>query len=406
MRSIVGSVLIFFAAHAQGLPPPVNPPRPPTTLPRPQPGRPVPPTGAPRRPAPDPRVRSATGDALDRYAAGAYDSSITTLALLGGFNTPQADDWIALGSKEDQPRRRLVAALAALEYTASRPGLSPGIIEWAADVLRKSPAPQPHERLWLRASVALIEGRGGWTLLSGAGGPGAASRPAAEIAADPLLGAGYLAYVLSRAPDDPYLRLAKAVGGEVEATELINAGSSSAGARPLPADRIDADVIDPASPPSAPVASMLAHTAAALEPLTSDPIAGDEARLRLGCVELRLGRFDRALDRFDHVDAARADPFVGYLTHVYAGWVLAKRGEPARAIVRYQSALAILPNARSATTFLSALYITTGRLDDAERLAAGFLGSHAAADDPLSRYLLGDYRNYASLVGQLREAIR
>ena len=85
---------------------------------------------------------------------------------------------------------------------------------------------------------------------------------------------------------------------------------------------------------------------------------------------------------------------------------LAAQGQSSQAIARYESALKLLPNARSATTLLSALYISIGRLEDAERLAGAFLGSHAAADDPLPRYLLGDYRNYPALIAQLREAIR
>jgi hypothetical protein len=94
--------------------------------------------GAPsqQRPQPAPRNRSATGDALDRYVLGEYDRALATLSVIGGFNPPQAEEWIRKSGALTAPQRRIAAATLALEYTASRPGLSPSLIEWARDTIK------------------------------------------------------------------------------------------------------------------------------------------------------------------------------------------------------------------------------------------------------------------------------
>src|SRR5580765_8114043 len=87
------------------------------TLPKP-PQRP--PTGTGRggdtvqRPAArpmDPKTRSATGDALDRYLNGEYDKAIAGLGKLGGFDVTHAESWILSGGAGAVQKRRLVAAL-------------------------------------------------------------------------------------------------------------------------------------------------------------------------------------------------------------------------------------------------------------------------------------------------------
>src|SRR5215468_6368319 len=78
-----------------------------------------------------PRVRSATGDALDRYVGGDYDGAIGQLTYLGGFSTVDADEWIRKGGPGDGDRRRLIAASLALEVTAAKDAWPTTLIEWA-----------------------------------------------------------------------------------------------------------------------------------------------------------------------------------------------------------------------------------------------------------------------------------
>jgi tetratricopeptide (TPR) repeat protein len=346
-------------------------------------------------------VRSATGDALTRYADGEYDRAISGLMVLGGFNTPQADEWIALGGPGGQQRRRLVAAVLALEYTAARPGLSPQLIEWAAKTLRDSPEPQAHEPLWLRASIALAEGRRAWAVLNGL--PGAKPGSVDADSTDPLVGYGHLAYALTRSPDNPHFRLAKVVGAEVQAA-VAAGGALTSGVRGGFQDRIDAEVLHE-SAWSGPQAKLLEQAIAAAEPLVGDTIVGAEAHLRRGYLQTRLGRRDAAMRDFDAIQPPAADPFVQYLGHLFAGWTLARIGDADAAIARDQAALTVAPQARSATTLLTGLLIRHGRAAEAESIVGAFL-AQSAAPDPWREYLNGDYRAYPDLVGRLREAVR
>src|SRR5262245_40276780 len=142
MRVLLVCTLVIVLTPQQ---PPPTPIRPPSA-----------PPGSPQSPPPSqrsgrlPRERSATGEALDRYLAGQYDDAIAKLSLLGGFNVRQAEDWIRATGPQAVPNRRLAAATMALEYTASRPGLSPTLIEWARDMT--SGAAPAWEPVWLRAS--------------------------------------------------------------------------------------------------------------------------------------------------------------------------------------------------------------------------------------------------------------
>ena len=144
-------------------------------------------------------MRSATGEALDRYLRGEYVDAIAVLQQLGGFNIIQAQEWINAKGREDAARRRLAAATMVLEYTDARPGLSPPLIEWACEQLAKYPSPEL-EQLWLRASIALVEGHQAWTILTGAT-------------------SSHLAHARTRFPENPYFKLAEAVSVEAAASE-------------------------------------------------------------------------------------------------------------------------------------------------------------------------------------------
>jgi tetratricopeptide (TPR) repeat protein len=415
MRMLLACCAVAFLGLGQA--PPQLPPRTPPRLPGTSQGR-----GTPTRPAPapsrsSPRSRSATGDALDRYAAGEYVRAIDVLLTVGGFEVTQAETWILAAAPEDVPRRRLAAAVVALEYTAARAGLSPGLYEWAAKTLREAPSfrpadparprpldPHPAEALWLRASVALAEGRGAWALLTGV--PFGTATPAVPaVAPDPLAGVGHLAYALSRAPDDPHLRLARVVGAEVAAGQLDDMRLSSSGPQSPVIDRVEASLVGDA-PSRSRQAERLKMAAASLEPLLGHAAVGGEAHLRLGYIHLRLGESALALEHLNRVDAATREDFARCLAHLFAGWALARQGKADDAIARYRSALQVVPRARAASTLLAAELIRRGRLGEAETLVDDFFSLPPEGGDPWRWYLLGDYRAYAELIEELRGLVR
>ena len=369
--------------------------------------------GAPPPPRPmNARTRSATTDAIERYRKGDRDNALQTLARLGGFDPVVAEDWIVTGSPADVRKRRLIAAVVALDYTASRPAVSPVLIDWAARTLGTAPAPDADERLWLRASVALIEGREAWPVLMGL--PQSAAQPvlppapeSPPVRPDPLIGHGHLAWALSRVTDDAHLKLAKVVAAEASTSPQLGEIITAPDGQGVVADEIDAQVLRPDSPASSNPAATLTLAAAALDELTGAPEVGAEAHLRRGYIALRLGHHDEALQHFAAIDAAGTkDPFVLYLGHMFAGWTLARDGHPDQAVREYRAALAVVPHARSVSALLTSLLLLNGRLDEAEQVATELMTKQAVGADPWLNYLLGDYREYPALMDQLRERIK
>jgi tetratricopeptide (TPR) repeat protein len=374
---IAGFPLLFVLAVGQFPPqvppPPTRPPaRPPGTQPDP----------APPRPRPDrPRVRSATGDALDRYVQGDYAAAIEFLQQLGGFNVLLAQEWIQAKGSVAADRRRLAAATMVLEYTAARPNLSPPLIEWACEQLAKYPTPGLEE-LWLRASIALIEGRQAWTILTGAT-------------------SSHLAHARARFPDNPHFKLAEGVSAEATA----NDASGSPASRGLVIDRLWAEMLDTPADAKTTAAALLQQAATSLEGLVVDDTVGAEARLRLGFIHLRLGRREQALQQFKQIETAQ-DPALKYLGRLFSGWTLARDGRTDEAIAAYRAALDVIPRVRSATTLLTMLLVMNHKLDEAEKVADAFMTGASTTEDPWRTYPLGSYRSYQGLIDRLREAIR
>jgi tetratricopeptide (TPR) repeat protein len=370
--------------------------------------RPGSPPGQPSKPgssSPTSRVRSATGDALDRYAGGAYAEAIAKLNVLGGFNAPQADAWARAQGPSELARRRLLAATLALEYTASRPGLSPALLEWARDTVQATGSAE-WERLWLRAAIALAEGAEAWTFLT----PSASEAPAPSTARAgtpaPPPPPGYLAVARTRYPDDPYFKLAAAVGLEVASAPEPATPLSRRSPGPVTFDRVAGEMLDEGHPPVPAQAALVEKAAAAFEALAADPTIGAEALVRLGFCRLRLGQRDRALQHF--ADALRARPArdVSYLAQFFSGVALARSGRAEEAAAAYRAALDVQPRTRSASALLTSLLFMHHKLDDAEAVAEEFLSNPPADRDPWQTYLLGDYPSYSDLVVRLRDAAK
>lgn len=331
-----------------------------------------------------PRGHSATGDALDQYVSGDYDGAIGALVYLGGFSTVDADEWIARGGLADTTRRRFIAASLALEVIAAKEAWPVALYEWACESMRTANPPSPNEGLWMRTSVALAEGDGMWAILQDT----------------------HLGHALERFPDDPHLKLARAFVAEASALQpRVTTGTVTTDQTPVALDRIAARLPDPAKPPDPATTQMLERLEAGYRSLLSDPVVGPEAHLRMGDVELRLGRIDGAVGEFRIAEHA-PDPFVSYVAKLFRGWAAAHAGDTDAAIKQYRSALDVTPHARSATTLLATLYLMNGRADDAESVAHDFLSATPPPDDPWRMYPRGDFRSYLPLLDQLHAAIK
>jgi tetratricopeptide (TPR) repeat protein len=376
MRVLLACTFVILVAGPQA-PPQNPPPRPPA-----RPGQTEPPPTSRQRPD-RPRVTSATGVALDRYLQGDYAGAVGYLMPLGGFNVMLAQDWINGGGSGAADRRRLTAATMVLEYTAARPNLSPPLIEWACEQLAKYPGPELHET-WLRASIALVEGRQAWTILTG------------ETSS-------HLAHARERFPNNPHFKLAEALAIEGSASDPSSRAPSAD--RGMVIDQLSSEMLDGASDRSSKQVARLQQASSALEPLLNEEAIGPEARLRLGYIQLRLGQRDLALQHFQKVEATD-DPSLKYLAKLFAGWTLAREGRIDDAVGQYRGALETVPRARSASTLLTMLLVMNHRLAEAEAIAGALLGAPQTADDPWRSYKLGSYRSYESMIGRLHEAIR
>jgi tetratricopeptide (TPR) repeat protein len=333
------------------------------------------------------KVRSATGDALDRYAKGDYDGAVGTLWYLGGFSTVDADEWIRRNGPREADRRRLIASALALDVTAARESWPVALIEWTCEGFRNAGPPTATEDVWMRASIALAEGDGMWAVLTTG---------------------THLGHALERFPDDARFKLAQPFVTAARASEpAVTPGTTVTDQTPMAVDYLAARVADRSTDAGARLAAQYERAATGFEALVSDPEVGPEARLRFGDLLLRLGRDEAAAEQFRQAGAAAGDPFVGYLARLSLAWTDAASGRVDDAVRGYQSALGVVPRARSASTLLATLFMMHGRVADAESLMAGFLSAPpTSVEDPWRQYPRGDFRLYPTLIGRLREAIK
>lgn len=335
--------------------------------------------------------------ALDRYSGGQFEDGFKQV-LLTGFSIADAERWIDAGGRGAAPRRRSAAVVCALEYASMRPYLMLSLIPWGRSQLAIGPA-HPVEALWFRASIALAEGHGRWALLNA----GVPVQAAGRVASAPL---GLLAAAEQRMPNDPYIRMASVVGAEFLTSPAIVGRAARLAARDPGFDRLGGDEPDRTALSTAGEIRALEDAARTAETLLSVEELRAESSVRLGYLSLRLGRTDEALGHLDRLATMPATPTWRYLGHLYTGLTLARLNRVDEAAAAYRAALAVVPRARSATTLLTGLLLTNGRLTEAEEEAGAFLGTPEAGNDPWRSYLLGDFPQLPSLLIRLREAIR
>jgi len=131
-----------------------------------------------------------------------------------------------------------------------------------------------------------------------------------------------------------------------------------------------------------------------------------EASLRLGHVELRLGRYDAALTAWDSVEKLTEDRFLLYLLHLFRG--LAYEGDNRMDDARrsYAAALDVSPGAHSAVLRLAALGFRHDRGDEPAQLVDALLHNDDPRRDPWWSYYAGDWRLWYARIGRVRGLLK
>jgi hypothetical protein len=339
-------------------------------------------------------------DLLDRYLRGDFDAVVadfekhTTFGWLLEQLEAEGPGWIGAGGPAARERRELAAATLALEaarvgqWTAWKhreeyPGPDPTfrwvdqngrryvpetlvwepparLVEWGCTLLREDDrAPSPRERLWQLAALAVAQRSEDGEFLFSEQLNTRLSNPKAEI--------DHLVHVMPRFPEEARFMLAVGTALEWQVPD---------------------------------------RALKEFERLRDHPDVGGEARLRLGALQLRQGRHDRAVETLDEVERRTRDPWLLYLARSFRGQALERRNRAADAERAYRDALTIVPAAQSASMALASLLARTDRRTEAGEVVRQMLDRRPPAADPWRSYVHADDRFWPVLIARLRAEIR
>lgn len=230
------------------------------------------------------------------------------------------------------------------------------LLAWTSARLRAGP-PQPAERLWYLAGIALLQ-------RFGASG---------ELET-------HLTFARARFPDEPRFVLAHAVAAEMRVWPQRRDEAGFA---------VSEDVL----------LSLLRRYASALDVAS----VRQEAHIRLGYFELLRGRDGEALKHFDQAGAP-GDEMLRYTLDLFRGQALMSAGRPGDAIAAFERALDVVPFAQSATIGLGAALVISGRHNEAEALVTRMLTLPSAPFDPWTIHTFPEWRYWAQWMVELRRA--
>ena len=343
---------------------------------------------------------------LDLYAAGRFEEA---LARFRALPDKEARDlrlrWVDAGrrwidvSPEGHRRRLLTAAALALDLegvlaergewsNSAREKVNdkdilcaaPCVLEWASLLLVERGAPDAPERAWRLAATTLAEGVRDWRALHA---PVLAREPFGEAG-------GLLATAIARFPDDARFRFHRALAVASRFNVTTDGGLRSV--TPMLLVR--------------PQEGARGLVAAELSALRTDPSVGAEARLRLGFLHWTGGNEKAADHEFAAAAAQTSDRDVRYLARFLAGWTAQQRGDVARAVAAYASALDARPYSQSASLALAALELQQGNASKADELTAASLTERPADADPWRLFLYGHHHQWPALMAAVRESLQ
>jgi hypothetical protein len=345
---------------------------------------------------------------LDRYAAGQFDAVVAELHGEIDFDAvleqleQGGQSWIDAAGAGHVRRRRLVAATFALEAARAGawrdwkrtqrqprmcadlpPDLPPGfgarppecyqppsvlhwkapplILEWACGLMRRDETPEPVERWFQLAALAVAQ----------------RSEDVQFLIGDPYIGVGvgtaeiantqdeikHLEHATTRFPGEMRFLLAQGIARE----------------RAWPEEAVTA-----------------------YEALEHDPDVGGEATMRLGALQLRQRNLSNAFESFDRAEEITRDPYVIFLARYFRGQAHERQRDVDDAEEAYRGAVAAVPHAQSATIALAALVFRDGRRAEAQQLIHQMLAADPRPRDPWRRFVHADDRFWPQLVARLR----
>jgi len=349
------------------------------------------------------------GALLDQYAAGRFDEAIATIDKAGddAANGLRAD-W-PLGGRawiDAEPSHRasrlLTAAALALEFEnlaieRGRWGqfgsdcASICVLNWASSLLIERGAPDEAERIWRLAAIAMGQGTRDERFLAQPLDP---RQPLAS-------GRGATYDALARFPNDPRFRLDRAL-----AMAMRYSVTTESGPRNLPAASASGRVpVIIGSRNLTEAFDIRSDVVSELTDLSSDPVLGVEAQLRLGYLHWTGGDDIAAAAALRLAGSRAEDADLKYLAYFLLGWTAMLRGDDAAAVRALTTALEARPDSQSATLALAALELKSGAAEQAYARAETSLAKRPTDDDPWRLMLYGHHPQLPSLIIQLRKLV-
>ena len=132
----------------------------------------------------------------------------------------------------------------------------------------------------------------------------------------------------------------------------------------------------------------------------------DEASVRLGHVQLVMGRHDEALAALSGLENITKDRALIYLTRLFRGLAYEGQGRATEAATAYRYALETSPGAHSATMRLAALWFRTGYRAEADDLLKTLLVDNDPRRDPWWSYYAADFRFWFPRIERVRALLK
>lgn len=341
---------------------------------------------------------------LDQYLRGDRDGAVSKAAALEDLGplrlrfVQDTPGWVVADPAQADTRRAAVSAFL-LELTAARLesdwGRLSDLIEWQCAQLRAAGAtPTAFERAWHAASHALAGRARARQWLLGEFAVLPHQKPSKAPPTNPNSPpARHLMHALERFPDDPHFQLNRIVawtwGRDTEPIRNLRKEADQQLARVAARRRLPSQL----------------EAVIALEPLTKIPDVGGDAYVRIGVMQFVVRDFAAALKAYEQAQAIAVTPatkFVAYLNAGRALEALQRQDDAARA---YASAIAIMPEAESATIALASLRFAGDERDAAVTMIDSVFNRRPSAADPGRLIPYGTFVHWSALKATMRSAI-
>jgi tetratricopeptide (TPR) repeat protein len=344
---------------------------------------------------------------ISAYAEGRRDEAIAKAAALpdlGPLRLRFVQDtpaWVAADPAQAETRRAAVSAFL-LELTAARLesdwGRLSDLIEWQCVQLRTAnPVPTEFERAWHAASHALAGRARARQWLLGEFAVLPHQKPSKAPPSDPKNPpARHLMHALERFPEDPHFQLNRIVAWTW--------GRDSEPIRNLRREADDALADARASATRRRLPSQL-EAVIALEPLTKFPEVAADAYVRIGVMQFVVRDYAAALRAYEQAQAIATDPATKFVAFLNAGRTLEALQKPDDAARAYAGALAIVPEAESATVALASLRFAGDERDLAVTMIDSVFNRRPSAADPGRLIPYGSFVHWSARKSTMRAAI-